>query len=224
MAIQEIPDEEREDDDSLLWMIKQLSDEKLKFVWPCIISILVQAGMLEYKPSQEIIDISVTLQGATPMTFNTLLSYEEKIKILIFLCNSCHDLTAFREYISNRLKEKHKHTKEKQDTYIEIRKIEQEKLTFKKASIDNDFVKDEGVNIKIFALEEELKNASRTQGKVIRDKLSDLTKEKDIFKRNIEEYDGRVIALNEKIQRLNNIIWKVSLKISIIGRDLNNEY
>jgi hypothetical protein len=34
MAIQEIPEEEREDDDSLLWMIKQLSEEKLKFVWP----------------------------------------------------------------------------------------------------------------------------------------------------------------------------------------------
>jgi len=34
MAIQEIPDEEREDEDSLIWMIKQTISNKLRFVWP----------------------------------------------------------------------------------------------------------------------------------------------------------------------------------------------
>ena len=85
MAIQEIPEEEREDDDSLLWMIKQLSEEKLKFVWPCIINIFVHAGLFEYKASQDILNISNILQSATPKTFNTLLTYEEKVKILLFL-------------------------------------------------------------------------------------------------------------------------------------------
>lgn len=224
MAIQEIPEEEKEDDDSLLWMIKQLSEEKLKFVWPCIINIFVHAGLFEYKASQDILSISNILQSATPKTFNTLLTYEEKVKILLFLWNSCHDLQAYREYISQRLKEKHKYTKEKQDTYLEIRQIENEKGKFKKENADCDFVKNEGVNNQIVVLEEELKNASRTQGKIIRERLSDLTKEKDDFRRTIDEYDSKINTLNEKIHRLNDQIWKVSLKVPVIGRDLDNEY
>ena len=51
-----------------------------------------------------------------------------------------------------------------------------------------------------------------------------MTKEKDDFKRTIDEYDGKITTLNEKIHRLNDQIWKVSLKVPVIGRDLDNEY
>lgn len=187
MAIQEIPEEEREDDDPLLWMIKQLSEDKLKFVWPCIICIFIQAGLFENVASEEIKRIADSLQSATPKTFNNVLTYEEKVKILIFLCNSCHDLQAFREYISARLKEKSNYSKEKQETYTEIRGLEQEKKKLMHEHADSDFVKNEGVNNQIVVLEEELKNASRTQGKLIRDKLNTLNKEKDDFRKTIQE-------------------------------------
>lgn len=224
MAIQEIPDEEREDDDPLLWMIKQLSEDKLKFVWPCMINIFIQGGIFENVATQEIKDIAERLQSATPQTFNKVLDYYEKVKILLFLCNSCHDLNAFREYISARLKEKSKHSREKQETYTEIRKLEQEKRGLVQLHADSDFVKNEGVNNEIVVLEEELKNATRTQGKLIREKLDSLTKEKDNFKRTIHDVEEKIENLNSKIQRLNDSIWKVSLKVSIIGRDLENEY
>lgn len=88
----------------------------------------------------------------------------------------------------------------------------------------SDFVKNDGVNNEIVVLEEQLKNASRTQGKAIRDKLSTLTCEKDKFRSTLQEFEEKIEALNTKIQGLNDKIWKVSLKVSIIGRDLNNEY
>lgn len=224
MAIQEIPEEEREDDDPLLWMIKQLSEDKLKFVWPCIINIFIQAGLFENVASEEIKVIADSLQSATPKTFNNVLAYEEKVKILIFLCNSCHDLHAFREYISARLKEKSNYSKEKQETYTEIRKVEQEKRKLMHEHADSDFVKNDGVNNQIVVLEEELKNASRTQGKLIRDKLNNLNREKDDFRKTIQEFEEKIEGMNAKIARLNDQIWKVSLKVSIIGRDLENEY
>jgi len=163
MAINEIPEEEREDDDSLLWMIKQTLGDKLRFVWPCLISIFLHAGLFEYTAGDEVIEIGRILQNANPKNFNSLLSYDQKIKILLFLCNSCHDLVAFREYLSKRLKEKHKYSKEKQDTYTEIRKIEAEKRKLMEKHASSDFLKNEGAKDEIMILEEELKNASRTQ-------------------------------------------------------------
>lgn len=71
MAIAEIPDEQKEDDDPLLWMIKQLSEDKIKFVWPCIISILIQTRHFQEVASEEIAQIAEILQSATPKTFNS---------------------------------------------------------------------------------------------------------------------------------------------------------
>lgn len=223
MALQEIPAEEREDDDPFLWMIKQISEDKLKFVWPCIISIVVKGELFEIIANKEIQEIADKLQGATPKTFNTLLSYDEKVKILLYLCNSCHDLTAFRDYISSRLKEKHKYSSEKQETYNLIRQQEQEKKKLMEQNSTKDFVKNDDVKTEIVMLEE-LKNASRTRSKVIRDQLASLNREKDDFRKNIHEVEERIENLNDKVQRLTDQIWKLSLKVSIIGRDLNNEY
>ena len=224
MAIQEIPDEEREDEDSLIWMIKQTISNKLRFVWPCLISIFLKAGLFEYTPGEDIIEIGVILKNATPKNFNSLLTYDQKIKILLFLWNSCHDFQAFREYLSERLKEKHKYSKEKQDTYSEIRKIDQEKKKLMQKHASSDFVENEGVKGEIVVLEEELKNASRTQAKVIRDKLSSLNKEKEAFRKKLSSLDEKIESFNNKIARLNDSLFKVSVKISIIGYDLNNEY
>jgi protein-arginine kinase activator protein McsA len=224
MAIKEIPSEEREDDDSLLWMIKQISEDRLKFVWPCLISVFIQAGIFEHATGEEVKDIGMSLQSATPKTFNSLLSYDQKIKILLFLCNSCHDFTAYRDYISERLKEKHKYSKEKQETYTEIRKIEQQKRKHMEEHANSDFVLNEGVKDKIVILEDELKNASRTQAKVIRDELNSLTKEKANYRSTLHKHDEKIELLNSKIARLNDSLFKVSVKVSIIGHDLENEY
>jgi hypothetical protein len=40
----------------------------------------------------------------------------------------------------------------------------------------------------------------------------------------VQEFDEKIEGLNSKISKLNDLIWKVSLKVSVIGRDLNNEY
>jgi hypothetical protein len=88
MAVKEIPDEQKEEDESLLWMIKQISDDKLKFIWPCLIGIFIEGELFEYTASSEVKEIGTILQGATPKTFNSLLTYDQKIKILLFLCNS----------------------------------------------------------------------------------------------------------------------------------------
>lgn len=224
MAIKEIPSEEREDDDSLLWMIKQISEDKLKFVWPCLISIFINAGIFEHATGEEVKEIGISLQSSTPKTFNSLLSYDQKIKILLFLCNSCHDFASFRDYLSERLKEKHKYSKEKQETYTEIRKIEQQKRKHMEEHANSDFVWNEGVKDKIVVLEEELKNASRTQGKIIRDELNSLTKEKESYRSTLHKHDEKIAALNSKIARLNDSLFKVSVKVSIIGHDLDNEY
>jgi glucan-binding YG repeat protein len=224
MAIKEIPSEEREDDDSLLWMIKQISEDRLKFVWPCLISVFIQAGIFEHATGEEVKDIGMSLQSATPKTFNSLLSYDQKIKILLFLCNSCHDFTAYRDYISERLKEKHKYSKEKQETYTEIRKIEQQKRKHMEEHANSDFVLNEGVKDKIVILEEDLKNASRTQAKAIRDELNSLTKEKANYRSTLHKHDEKIELLNSKIARLNDSLFKVSVKVSIIGHDLENEY
>lgn len=224
MAIKEIPDEQKEDDDSLLWMIKQVSEDKVKFIWPCLIGIFINSGLFEYTASSEVNEIGEILQSATPKTFNSLLTYDQKIKILLFLCNSCHDFVAFREYLSERLKEKHKYSKEKQDTYTDIRKVEQEKRKLMEEHATSDFVHNDKINDKIVVLEEELKNASRTQGKAIRDQLSTLTKEKEEFRDSLQELDDKIEALNNKISRLNDSLFKVSVKVSVIGRDMESEY
>ena len=224
MAVQEIPEEEKEDDEAQLWMVKQLSEDKLKFVWPCLINIILKGELFEIVPSQEIMEIGSKLQNATPKTFNTLLTYDEKCKILLFLCNSCHDLSAFREYISKRLKEKHKYSSEKQETYNQIRQQEAEKKRMMEQNSNKDFVKNNEVQNEIDSLEEELKNASRTQSKVIKDKLSVLTKDKEDFRKRIQEIEDKIEALYDKTKKLSDQIFKVSLKVSIIGRDLNNEY
>lgn len=75
MMIQELPEEEREDGNDLLWMIKQLSEEKLKFVWPFTVSIIIG----DRNPSETM----KKLQRATPKTFNKLLTYEEKVQVLL---------------------------------------------------------------------------------------------------------------------------------------------
>lgn len=224
MTVQEIPEEEREGEDPLLWMIKQISEDKIRFVWPCIVSIIVKAELFDIIPDKEVVEISQKLDSATPKTFNTILNYHEKVKILLHLINSCHDLNAFREYISNRLKEKNKYSREKQETYNEIRQQEQEKRKRMEQHSKSDFVTNDGVQNEIVVLEEELKNASRTQGKLIRDKLINLNKDKDNFRKIIGKIDENISSLEEKIRKLNDQIWKVSLKVSVIGHDLENEY
>lgn len=87
-------------------MIKQYSTEKIRFVWPCLVSIVADSDLFDILPDKEEATIAKKLSSATPKTFNKILTFEEKIKILLYLCNSCHDLSAFREYISERLKEK----------------------------------------------------------------------------------------------------------------------
>jgi len=224
MTIEEIPEEEREGEDPLLWMIKQISKDNIRFVWPCLVSIVIKGEMFDIIADKEINEIAEKLKSATPKTFNVILSYEEKVKILLFLWNSWHDLTAFREYISERLKEKHKYSKEKQETYNEIRQQELEKRKRMEQHSKSDFVLNDCVKNEIVVLEEELKNASRTQGKAIRDKLSSLNKDKDNFRKTIDKIGEKIHGLEAKIKRLNDQIWKVSLRVSIIGRDLENEY
>ena len=224
MTVKEIPEEEREGEDPLLWMIKQISEDKIRHVWPCLVSIIINAELFDIIADKETLEIALKLDSATPKTFNTILNYEEKVKILLYLCNSCHDLNVFREYISDRLKEKNKYSREKQETYNEIRKQEAEKRKCMESHAKSDFVTNDGFKNQIVLLEEELKNASRTQGKVIRDKLTSLNKDKDKFRNSIEKIEEKITGLEDKIRRLNDQIWKVSLKVSIIGRDLNNEY
>ena len=224
MTVKEIPDEEREGEEPLLWMIKQLSDDKIRFVWPWLVSIIVRTELFEIIADKETTEIAMKLDSATPKTFNCILKYEEKIKILLYLCNSWHDLNTFREYISTRLKEKNKYSREKQETYNEIRQQEQEKRKRMEQHAKSDFVLNDGVKNEIVVLEEELKNATRTQGKVIRDKLSSLNKDKEKFRQSIQKIEEKISTLDDKIQKLNDQIWKVSLKVSIIGRDLENEY
>ena len=216
MVIKELPEEESEDGDSLLWMIKQLSEEKLKFVWPFTVSIITTDKNLAV--------IAKKLQRATPKTFNKILTYEEKITILLFLCNYCHELPCFREYIMERLKEKNKYSKEKQETYNEIREQNEEKKKRMEQHSKSDFVLNDDIKNEITILEDELKNATRTQAKAIRDKLLSLTRDKDNYKKTIQSIEEKIQTLEAKIKRLNDQIWKVSLKISVIGRDLNNEY
>lgn len=152
-------------------------------------------------------------------------------------------MTAFREYISERLKEKNhltntggksappssnscikKYSKEKQEAYNEIRQLEREKRKHMEQHAKSDFVLDDGVQNQILILEEELKAASRTQAKTIRDKLNSLNKDKDKLRSSIDKIEEKIHNLENKIQRLNDQIWKVSLKVSIIGHDLENEY
>lgn len=225
MALQEIPDEQREDDDSLLWMIKQTQGEgKLRFVWPCLISIFIEKGIFEFTTDDEVLKIGEILQNATPKNFNSLLAYDQKIKILLFLCNSAHDFIAFREYLSERLKEKHRYSREKQDTYTDIRRIDGEKKQLMAQHSNSDFVKNESVKDKITALRAEQKDASRTRGKEITTQLDALTKEMNQYYGSMKAFDEKILSLNNKISRLNDQLFKVSVKVSIIGYDLENEY
>jgi hypothetical protein len=88
----------------------------------------------------------------------------------------------------------------------------------------SDFVLDDGVQNQVVILEEELKAASRTQAKAIRDKLNSLNKDKDKLRNSIDKIEEKIHNLESKIQKLNDQIWKVSLKVSVIGHDLENEY
>lgn len=124
----------------------------------------------------------------------------------------------------NRIKEKNKYSKEKQDTYNEIRHQAEEKKRCVEQHSKSDFVVNDGVKNEISQLEDKLKSATRTQGKVIRDKLQVLTKDKDNFRRTIQVIEEKIQGLEAKIKRLNDQIWRVSLKVGIIGRDLTNEY
>jgi len=63
----------------------------------------------------------------SPQTYTWLMTYNEKIDILMFLVDTIHDLDVFKQFLNRRLDEKTSLFKQKNDLHAEVKKIEQEK-------------------------------------------------------------------------------------------------
>lgn len=55
-----------------------------------------------------------------------MLSYDEKITLLIVLVNGIHELNEFRVFLNKRVEEKSGYNKEKMEIYTQIKNLEQE--------------------------------------------------------------------------------------------------
>jgi len=68
-------------------------------------------------------------------------------------------------------------------------------------------------------LEQELEQASRTEGKGLRSKINNLTRQKNAYKNQMEDVDVKIGRIRTKIEALNDKIFKTSVKTSQLGRD-----
>lgn len=71
--------------------------------------------------------VSAKLKSASPVSFTSSLTYLEKVKLLLFLINTTHDLVAFRSFLTERVQERTQLTKEKNEIYVQIKEYEMDK-------------------------------------------------------------------------------------------------
>ena len=81
-------------------MVKEYCDN-IKLLWPEIVRILMLSSMFDFEADDSTEDLADKLVGVTPTSFHSALTYEEKVKILIFLVNTTHDLQGFRDSMND---------------------------------------------------------------------------------------------------------------------------
>ena len=82
------------------------------------------------------------------------MTYSEKVKLLLFLINTTHDLPGFRQYLTDRVIERTQLTKEKNGIFAEIKELEASKHLLIKESASKSFVSDsDKLNLEIKDLE-----------------------------------------------------------------------
>lgn len=64
------------------------------------------------------------LSACRPETYNSLLTYDEKVELLSFLVDCVHDIDDFRSFLNTRIEEKSAYNKQKMDIYAEIKQLE----------------------------------------------------------------------------------------------------
>ena len=99
----DIHEEEADNDETLLWMLKRYSEEKIQVFWPEILRILIQSSTFDFEASESVRALAERLQLVTPETFAQSFTKEEKVELMLFLVNTAKDLDGFRQTLSDKV-------------------------------------------------------------------------------------------------------------------------
>lgn len=98
--IWDVQEDEADNNETLLWMLKRYGEEKIQVFWPEILRILIQSEMFDFESSEPLLALAERLNGVTPQSFASTFSQGEKVSMLLFLVNTCHDLEGFRQTLA----------------------------------------------------------------------------------------------------------------------------
>ena len=70
-----------------------------------------------------------------------------------------------------------------------------------------------------------MSQASRTEYKKLSEELTALKKERNTYTKGMEVVSSKISKFHERIEKLNDSLWKISLRSPLIGQDLDkNDY
>lgn len=137
-----------------------------------------------------------------------------------------HDTKSFKEYLTERLGERNTFTKEKQENYASIKEYEQQKRDLIECHAENNILETkEQVELEIYEIDIQIPLATRTEAKVLKDRRKILQTKIDTFKGEMEDLEDQTGRAQERIQKMNEKIWRNEIKPPVIGQDVDkNEY
>lgn len=181
-----------------------ITDErKIQFIhysWLEIIKLLIESSQFISYKNVHVNEVYLILKRMTPSSYNTFLSFDQKMSVLLFLLFSSYDTKYIREVIKVEQEKRNELRKIKRDyeeelRFTEIRKKElerQEKYTMPKEKIES--------------LTKQLQTLSEDYQTLTRQQLARLRKEKE----NEREKYKSVIKESEVIsQRCEDIVVKI---------------
>ena len=138
--------------------------------WPEFIRIILKSKRYSFAPLSRAIEglCDEKLAGCQPETYQTRLSYDEKLTIFETLVDGLHDLDDFKSFLNQRIEERTSFNKQKMDLYAEIKGLEAQKLELQKEHQENNvFANSEALLEQIEDLKKKLESASRVDSKRI---------------------------------------------------------
>jgi hypothetical protein len=196
-------------------------------LWPEIVRIIFIHFIGEQPEIEpDLLPLAKKLKLTKPESYVSEFSQGEKTTLLMNLISLVHDLDSFRTHLNSRNEEKSGYNKQKQDILGEIKQMDKDKEEIIKKNAKSDFMKNNEETIKkIDALEAQLLEATRTEAKTIRQQINMLTREKNQVLNEMDDIEDKITKKRNKIDTLNDKIFKTSVKTSQLGRDSDkNEY
>lgn len=205
-------------------------DKKLQFIhstWIEIIKLLIESTQFMSYKNDSVNEVYSTIKSMSPSTYNTFLTFDQKVGILMFLLSSSYETKYIREVIKVEQEKRNELRKIKRDheeelKFTEARKRElerQEKYTMPKEKI-------ESLTKHLQTLSEDNQTLTRQQlARMRKEKENEREKYKSVIKES-EMITQRCDDMAERIEKIQTEISEIpSMNKKCIGIDgLGNKY